>query len=444
MSRSRKNPRLPSDAFPAHVEALAHDGRGVARVAGKAVFIDGALPGEDVSFNYTALHSQYDEGRIAAISQPSPERVEPRCMHFGVCGGCSLQHLDTAKQLSLKQDWLLESLARIGKVRPEQLLDPLTGPAWGYRRKARLGVKYVYKKGKVLVGFRERASPYLADLCRCEVLHPRVGGLLEELARLVEGLSISQRVPQIEVAIGDTAVALSFRVLDPPSDEDKSRLIAFSRCHDLQIYLQPKGPETTARLWPEAAELSYRLPNYDLELAFRPYHFTQVNAEINQQLVDRAIALLDVQKDDRVLDLFCGLGNFTLALARRARWVTGVEGDSSLVAWAERNAERNGIANASFFSADLTGDVWERSWMQGSYNKILLDPPRSGALAMMAPIATLRAQRIVYVSCHPATLARDAGELVHRFGYRLLSAGVMDMFPHTAHVESIALFESVA
>ncbi len=441
-NRARAPVRLPAETVAARVDDLAHDGRGIAHVDGKAVFIEGALPGEDVRFNYTARHSQYDEGQAEAVITLSPDRVEPRCAHFGVCGGCSLQHLAADRQLAVKQHWLLDNLARIGKVQPEQLLEPLRGPSWGYRHKARLGVRQVIKKGRVLVGFRERYRPYLADLKRCEVLQPRLGGLLEALGQLVGRLSIRDRLPQIEVAIGDEIAALSFRVLIPPSAEDQALLCDFGQQHNLYIYLQPKGPATTYLLWPERADpLSYRLPDYDLELAFMPCHFIQINPAINRQAVAQAVALLDIQTDERVLDLFCGLGNFTLALARRAREVVGVEGDASLVEWAGRNAVRNGIDNVRFYAADLTRDVLAQDWMQDSYDKLLLDPPRSGALEMIPRLAALQARRVVYVSCHPATLARDAGELVQCGGYRLVSAGVMDMFPHTTQVESIALFE---
>jgi 23S rRNA (uracil1939-C5)-methyltransferase len=441
MPRRPRKQRLPTETLPAHIDALAHDARGIAHLDGKAVFVQGALPGEDAEFRYSARRNSFDEGFATEIRQPSPDRVEPRCPHFDLCGGCSLQHLDPTRQIDYKQSWLLDNLSRIGKVQPEQIFEPLTGPHWGYRRKARLGVKHVPKKGRVLVGFRERKSPYIADLTRCEVLHPRVGGLLTELGTLIQGLSIHNRLPQIEVAIGDEAVALSFRVLDPPTDADRAALIEFGRRHDIQVYLQPKGPETTHRLWPDQARLSYRLPAYDLELEFEPFHFTQVNADINRRMVDCALDLLDVAGEDRILDLFCGLGNFTLPLTRRASTVVGVEGDPALVAWAQRNAARNGIDNARFFVADLAGEIGEAPWAREPYDKILLDPPRSGALEALPQVAALRPCRLVYVSCHPATLARDAGELVNRYGYRLLGAGVMDMFPHTAHVESIALFE---
>ncbi len=445
-------PARPPDSRPAgrgraaatvsvRVAELAHDGRGMARLDGKAIFIAGALPEEQVRCRISARHSSYDEARLEAVEIPSPERVQPRCAHFAVCGGCSLQHLAAEQQIAHKQRWLLDNLNRIGKVQPRQVLEPLRGPLWGYRHKARLGVKYVAKKNKVLVGFRERNGSYLAELQRCEVLHPRIGTLLEALGELVGGLSIRDRVPQIEVAVGDHAAALNLRVLAPPDAADNNALCAFGQRHDLIIYLQPQGPASTTLLWPQQAALSYRLPAFGLELEFMPYHFIQINAAVNRLLVERAVDLLEVQASDRVLDLFCGLGNFTLAFARRAHAAVGVEGDAELVTWAGRNAVRNGIATAHFYGADLAQALGEPAWLQGPYDKLLLDPPRSGALALLPRLAALQVQRLVYISCHPATLARDAGELVHHYGYRLSSAGVIDMFPHTSHVESIALFE---
>ncbi|MDX1656654.1 MAG: 23S rRNA (uracil(1939)-C(5))-methyltransferase RlmD, partial [Candidatus Competibacteraceae bacterium] len=433
---------LPQETFTARIEDLAHDGRGIARLEGKVVLVDGALPGEEVTFRYTVRHSGYDEGTVQTILKPAAQRVEPRCTHFGVCGGCGLQHLEPGAQIRFKEAQLLDNLRRIGKVQPQGVLPPLTADPWGYRRKARLGVKYVAKKGRVLVGFRERASPYIAALARCEVLHPRVGELLEPLGELIGGLSIYNRLPQIEVAVGDNAVGLSFRVLDPPSQSDCQLLTAFGQRHDIWIYLQPKGPETTRLLWPEKGELVYRLSGLALELAFQPYHFTQVNAAINESMIQQALELLDLNGRETVLDLFCGLGNFTLPLARKAARVVGVEGDRSLVEWARRNARRNAIDNAQFYSADLTASPAEQNWLKEDFQRVLLDPPRSGALEMIPTLARLKAERIVYVSCHPATLARDAGQLVNCYGYRLQRAGVMDMFPHTAHVESIALFVS--
>jgi 23S rRNA (uracil1939-C5)-methyltransferase len=435
----KRKARAAAEPFLARIEDLTHEGRGVARRDGKAVLVEGALPGEQVFCAYTARRGRHDEARVLEVLTPAPERVEPRCAHFGVCGGCALQHLEPAAQLARKQRWLLDSLTHIGKVQPERVLEPLTGPVWGYRRRARLGVKHVTPKGRVLVGFRERHSPYIADLRRCEVLDPRVGGLLEELARLIENLSIRDRLPQIEVAGGDAVMALSFRVLAPPSETDLVRLRSFGEHHGLALYLQPGGPDSVRPLGNSPAPvLSYRLAD-GLELEFQPHHFIQINAALNRSLVERAGELLEIGTEDRVLDLFCGLGNFTLALARRAREVVGVEGDAGLVEWAGRNAARNRVENAIFHAADLAGNPDGQPWLRGGYSRVLLDPPRSGALELLPWLAVLGARRVVYVSCHPATLARDVGELVHRSGYRLLGAGVLDMFPHTAHVESMAV-----
>ena len=440
-SAAKKRQALAAMApFIVRIEDLTHEGHGVARREGKAVFVEGALPGEEVRCAYTARRGRHDEARTLEVLTPAPERVEPRCAHFGICGGCALQHLDPTAQLARKQRWLLDSLTHIGKVQPEQVLEPLTGPIWGYRRRARLGVKDVTKKGRVLIGFRERRGPYLADLRRCEILDERVGGLLEELARLVETLSIRDRLPQIEVAGGDAVMSLNLRVLAPPSEADLAQLRSFGERHGLALYLQPGGVDSVRPLENSSAPpvLSYRLVD-GLELEFEPQHFIQINAALNRALVERACELLELGPENRVLDLFCGLGNFTLALARRVREVVGVEGDNGLVEWARHNAARNGIANAAFYAADLAGDLTDQPWIQGGYDRILLDPPRSGALELLPWLATLGARRIVYVSCHPATLARDVGELTQRFGYRLLGAGVLDMFPHTTHVESIAV-----
>lgn len=425
--------------FTTRIESLTHAGKGVARRDGKTVFVEGALPGEEVRCVYTTRRSRRDEARVVEVLHAAPERVAPRCPHYDICGGCALQHLQPAGQLAAKQRWLLDSLTHIARVEPAHVLEPMTGPLWGYRRRARLGVKYVAKKGRVLVGFRERRSPYVADLQRCEVLDERVGGLLEELATLIDGLSIRDRLPQIEVAGGDEVMGLNLRVLTPPSEADLARLRAFGAQHDFAFYLQPGGADSVQPLSPELSALSYRLPEFALNLEFQPWHFIQVNAALNRQLVKRACDLLQLESASRVLDLFCGLGNFTLALARRAREVVGVEGDASLVEWARLNAVRNEMKHVAFYSADLAGSLAGQPWAQGGYDRVLLDPPRSGALEMMPHIAALGAQRVVYVSCHPATLARDVGELVHRFGYRLESVGVLDMFSHTAHVESMAV-----
>lgn len=420
---------------------MAHDGKGVAHVAGKTVFVHGALPGEQVRFRYRACHRRYDFGDVQAVLRAAPERVVPDCAHYGVCGGCDFQHLGGDAQIQAKQAILIESLNRLGKVQPEQVLEPLTGPGWSYRRKARLGVRYVAAKGRVLVGFRERGSSRIADLRHCVVLDPRVGTRLEELAALVGDLSIFTRIPQIEVAIGDEGAALVFRNLDQPTTEDCDRLRAFGQAAGLQMYLQPGGPELLVPLSTESPALSYSVPGCDVALTFRPTDFVQVNSVINRRMIEKTLELLDPQPHETVLDLFCGLGNFTLPLARRAHRVVGVEGDAALIERAWGNARANGLANVAFHVADLSADLGAAPWLDGPFDKLLLDPPRSGAEAVLAHIPPIGAGRIVYVSCNPATLARDAGELVRLHGYQLSAAGVMDMFPQTAHVESIALFE---
>jgi 23S rRNA (uracil1939-C5)-methyltransferase len=439
--RPHRRRRLPQQPVEAEVSALSHEGRGVAHIDGETVFIHGALPGERVRFRYLRRRRGIGEGEVAEVLQPSPERLAPRCAHFGVCGGCSLQHLPAERQRRLKQDVLRTQLERIGRVAPDRWLPPLTASDWGYRRKARLAVKLVPKKGGVLVGFRERGSSFVAALESCEVLDPRVGRRLRELAALIEGLSVVRQLPQIEVAIGDDAVGLVFRHLAPLTAEDRAKLVAFGQCHGFLIYLQPGNENSVQLLWPGDGELTYRLPAFDLELAFRPTDFTQVNADLNRKMVDRAIELLDPQPSDSVLDLFCGLGNFTLPLARRAGQVVGVEGEAGLVGRARDNARRNGLDNCELHVADLAGDVRDLPWMRRHYDRMLLDPPRSGGAELIPQVAGLGVSRLVYVSCNPATLARDAGLLVHDHGYRLRAAGIMDMFPHTAHVESIAVFE---
>ncbi len=446
MARRRRK-KLPVDPVAAEIESLAHDGRGVAHVDGKVTFIHGGLPGERVMFRYIGKRSKLDEGIAVSVeNNPSPDRVEPLCPHFGVCGGCALQHLDSRKQILAKQEILLDALNHIGKVEVAEVLPPLRlEQPWGYRRKARLGVKYVPKKGKVLVGFRERGTPYLADLTRCEVLHPLVGEHLEEIGALIDGLSIRDRIPQIELAMGDEGCIFIFRILEALSEDDGKALLEFGEGAGIEIWIQDGGPETVRPLsqGKSGAALRYALPDEDITIEFRPEDFTQVNYDLNRLMVNRALELLDPQADDKVLDLFCGLGNFTLPLARRAAEVVGVEGDAGLVQRARLNAERNGITNTRYFTANLYESLNKEPWMLESFDKALLDPPRSGALEVLEHLPKLGVERIVYVSCYPSTLARDAGELVNRHGYKLLAAGVMDMFPHTAHVESIALFERV-
>jgi 23S rRNA (uracil1939-C5)-methyltransferase len=435
--------KQPAAAEPAEIESLDQEGRGVTHVGGKTVFVDGALPGEQVSFRRTRRQRRHDEGEVLEVLRAAPERVAPRCRHFGICGGCSLQHLEHGAQLAAKARVVAEALARIGGVTPDAWLPPLTGPVFGYRRRARLGCKFVDKKGKVLVGFRERSSPLLADLESCEVLAPPVGGLLTALAGLVGSLEIRRRVAQIEVAVGDNAAALVLRVLDEPAAADLERLRAFEAQHGIALYLQPGGLDTVRPLTAPAVPLRYSLPGLTAGIEFAPTDFIQVNGELNGLMVARAIELLDPRPTDRALDLFCGLGNFSLPLALRAASVDGVEGDAALVARARANAARNGIANASFHAANLAAETQAGDWARAAYDLVLLDPPRAGAREIL-PVATAsRPRRLVYVSCHAGSFARDAGILAGQLGYRLAAAGIMDMFPQTSHVETIALFEPV-
>ncbi len=436
--------RGPAGPLVLRIEDLSHDGRGVGRREdGKPVFVAGALPGETVRALPERRHRTYDEAVAAEVLEAAPERIEPRCPHFGTCGGCTLQHLAPEAQVRAKQSWLLENLARIARSVPEQVLAPVTGPVWGYRRRARLAVRDVPKKGRVLVGFRERGGRYVADMRVCEVLDPRFARLIEPLSELVAGLSVRRRLPQVELAAGDEAAALVFRHLDPLTGADRDRLRAFGEAHGLQVHLQPGGPETVAALWPEdPPPLAYALTEFDVTLRFGPLDFTQVNAAVNRAMVAQAVALLDPRPGERVLDLFCGIGNFSLPLARRGARVEGVEGEAGLAARAAENARLNGLeGQARFHVADLATPPVNAPWLEGGVDKALLDPPRSGAEAMAHRLGELGVARIVYVSCHPATLARDVGVLAGRYGYRLRAAGIMDMFPHTAHVESIALLE---
>ncbi len=428
-------------SYELDISDLSHDGRGVARHEGKAVFVHGALPGERVRAQRTARHRQYDEAKVEEVLVASPDRVEPRCAHFGTCGGCALQHLAPAAQVAAKARTLMENLERIGHVRPARELEPLASEPWGYRRRARLSVKRVDRKERVLVGFREHNGRYVADVARCEVLHPAVGGRIAELATLVESLDARREIPQIEVAVGDDLAALVLRHLGPLSEADRARLVDYARASGLAIYLQPGGIDSVQALHPPDAALSFRLPRHRLELAFQPLDFVQVNASMNARMVDHALDLLQPGPGDRVLDLYCGLGNFTLPLARRAARVVGVEGEAGLVARARDNAARNGIDNVEYHAADLYADGRHSAWAVQHYDLLLLDPPRAGADQVLAYLPRREVRRVVYVSCHPASLARDAGLLVHQHGYVLSAAGVMDMFPHTAHVESIAVFD---
>lgn len=437
MARRRHEPETGS------ILSVTHDGRGVADTPGKKVFVAGALEGERVRFLRRKSRRKFDEAELIEVLEPSTERIEARCAAYGCCGGCSLQHVTTEQQRSIKSRVLRDSLQRIGRVEPGRWLDSIAGPDWNYRRRARLAVKDVHAKSRILVGFRERHAPYVTDMHRCEVLAQPLDGVLDVLGELIAGLSVRARLPQIEVAVGDNATALVFRVLDPPSADDAGRLREFGVRYGIRVYLQSGGPDSVEPLWPDppVEPLYYALPDFDVRVEFEPAGFVQVNGEINRRLVATAVQLLDPQPADRVLDLYCGIGNFSLPLGRRSGTVLGVEGDARLVDAARRNAARNGIETAGFRQADL-GDIdGAEGWLAGGWDLVLLDPARNGAAEVVTAMERLGPRRVVYVSCHPGTLARDAGTLVHRGGYRLTAAGIVDMFPHTAHVESIAVFD---
>jgi 23S rRNA (uracil1939-C5)-methyltransferase len=431
----------PGEVQEADVVDLAHDGRGIVRDAGKAVFIDGALPGERVRYRVIKRRRQLDEAGLVEVLVASPDRVVPACAHFGICGGCSLQHLSAPAQLAAKERQLLDNLERIGRVRPERVLAPLRGPAWAYRRRARLGVKYVHKKGRVLAGFREREKPYLADLRRCEVLLAPLATLPNDLAALVETLAIREKIPQVEVSAGDAATALVFRVLEPPGPADTEKIAAFGAKQGLQIFLQTGGLDSVQPLRPNYPALTYAVDGGRVVIEFGPVDFIQINREINASMVTAALEFLLPMVSDTVLDLFCGLGNFTLPLAHRALRAVGVDGGSALVSKAQANAVRNGVGNAAFFRENLFDPTQFGPWANERYDLVLLDPPRAGASALLPRMAHWRPRRVVYISCHPGSLARDAEILVYTQGFKLTCAGVMDMFPQTTHVESIAVFE---
>ena len=449
MSRRRRKV-LPTEPVRCDVEKLSHDGRGIARQDGKILFVDGALPGETVMAKVVSTRSKFDELRTLEVLEAAPDRQTPPCEFADLCGGCSLQHMSSDAQIGFKESTLREQFAHFGGIEPEEWIEPMRPgntleSTLGYRRKARMGVRYVKARESVLVGFREKRNSFLTDIDRCVVLDPRIGERILPLRELLHSMDAYARIPQVEVACGDDTAAMGFRNMDELSISDREKLVAFGEAQDLHVYLQPKGPDTVHRIWPESAgrddeRLSYRLDAFDLTMKFHPMDFTQVNAGINKEMVNRAVEWLDVQPGERVLDLFCGLGNFTLPLARKGAQVVGVEGDDAMVARGRENAELNGLTNVSFHGADLHGDFTGQSWAKEGFDKILIDPPRSGAEEICKYLTAFNAKRIVYVSCNPATLARDAGVMA-RNGYRLVRAGVMDMFPHTTHVESIALFE---
>lgn len=442
MARKRRRQSLPDTEFETHITALSHEGRGVAQIDGKATFLFGGLPDEDVRFRYTRQRASYDEGTVTDVIKASPHRVTPRCEHFMICGGCSLQHLTHAQQIAHKQTTFLELLKHQANLVPEHVLPPLTAEQWGYRHKARIGVKFVPKKEKVIVGFRERGGRLIADLSKCEVLHPNVGERIKATSECIYQLETRDAIPQLEIAISDDVTAVIVRHLASLPDHDREKLIAFARQASWQLYLQPKGLDSVTLCYPEDADdlLKYRLDEFDLTLQFHPTQFTQVNPAMNRLMINRAIELLDLQSNDHVLDLFCGIGNFSLPIARHCAQVVGVEGDEGSVERAAANATLNEITNTEFYTADLfTGD-YNKVWSERPYNKVLLDPPRAGAEMIASQINQWPCERVVYVSCNPSTFARDAA-ILSKQGFRLQQAGILDMFPHTQHVEVISLFE---
>jgi len=427
----------------ATIESLSHDGRGIARIEGKTTFVHGALPGEDVTLVVKRRHAKYDEGVAINTLVPSEIRTTPPCSAYEQCGGCDMQHFSLGAQRLHKEELLKQQLAQFANIEPQSWLQPIIGSPLNYRHKARLGVRYVEKKGGAMVGFRERGnSRYIADIATCPVLAKPVDELLLPLRELVNNLSMPQHIPQFEVAIGDNATALVMRHLKPLQPDDTDKLIAFAKQHDLWMYSQPGKLNSVKRIYPvdENELLNYRLPEFDLTLHFHPTDFTQINPEINRKMVSQAVELLDLQSSDRVLDLFCGLGNFTLAMALKASHVTGIEGDVRMVNRAKDNAVANGLDNTAFYVADLSVMPNDVIWQREPFDKILIDPPRTGAKAIVEKISRFNAKKIVMVSCNPSTLARDTAIICEQ-GYTLTKAGILDMFPQTSHVESMAVFD---
>jgi 23S rRNA (uracil1939-C5)-methyltransferase len=436
-----RRPRIAAPPEQGTVTGLTHEGEGIVR-EGKTAFVGGALPGELIRYRRVRTHRGHDEGQLLEVIAPSADRVTPRCAHFGTCGGCALQHLSGERQIELKEQQLRDALERVAKVRPQAWLPPLRGPQWGYRRRARLGARYVPKKGRVVVGFRERLAPYIAALDDCAVLSAPLGALIAPLSALLTGLSLRDCIPQIEVAVAENVTALVFRVLGALPEGDIAALRDFGERHALRIYLQTAGLDSVAPLEATAQlePLRYSLPEFGVTYDFAPTDFVQINAAINAAMVARVLSLLELDSQSRVLDLYCGLGNFTLPMARHAGAVLGIEGDAALVQRARHNALMNGLGNAQFVAADLTQTLpLNAPFLAGGFSHVVLDPPRAGALEVMPTIAHLAPGKVAYISCHPGSLARDIAVLVHEFGFELRAAGVLDMFPHTAHVESLAV-----
>lgn len=437
------------------IESLDMEGRGVGHLQnedgspGKVIFVEGALPGERVSFQSFRKKPKWEAATLTELHRESALRVQPKCVYFGTCGGCAMQHLEPSAQVAMKQRVLEDNLWHIGKVKAEMVMRPVYGPSWGYRYRARLSVRNVRKKGGVLVGFHERKSSFIADMKTCEILPPHVSAMLVPLRRLVESLTIFEQMPQIELAVGQSVTALVLRIMAPLTAEDEEKLKAFADEYRIQWWLQPKGPDTAYPFYPSELELDYVLPEFGVRMPFKPTDFTQVNHHINRVLVAKALRLLDPQPGERVADLFCGLGNFTLPLATMVKEVVGIEGSTALTERALSNAQSNGLADkTAFHCRNLFEVTAEDLATLGRFDRMLVDPPREGALAVCQALVELGAshpemkpKRIVYVSCNPSTLARDAGFLVHQGGYVLKQAGVVNMFPHTAHVESMAVFD---
>lgn len=424
----------------AKIEALSHEGRGIAHVDGKITFVFGALPGETVEFRYNALHRQYDEGSAVNVLEKSVDRVVPQCAHFGVCGGCSLQHMSVEAQRAHKQAILLEHFAHQANVAPKEILEPLFDQAWEYRRRARLSIKYVEKKGAVLVGFHERGARYVAQISQCEILHPSIGRKIKALSELLMQCEMKAQIAQCEVAIGDNTSAIILRNLVELPHSDLEKLIGFARDNHLHLYLQPKNAESIYPVYPENPDaLFYEIPAQQIKMFFKPAQFTQINQGVNLKMLARALALLDLQKTDHVLDLFCGIGNFSLPIAKFCEKIIGVEGSDSSILQAQKNALENNIHNAEFYTQDLSADFSAQTWCQRTYDKVLLDPPRTGAKELIPYFSLWKPKVIVYISCNSITLARDT-QLLLQLGYTLEKAGIMDMFPHTEHVEAIAVF----
>lgn len=437
------------------IESLDMDGRGVGHLqnedgsVGKVVFVEGALPSEHVSYQAYRKKAHWEAATLIAIRRESALRIKPKCDYFGLCGGCAMQHLDPSAQVAVKQRVLEDNLWHIGRIRAETMLRPIYGPTWGYRYRARLSVNYVPKKGGVLIGFHEKKSRYITDMKTCEILPPHVSKILVPLRRLIESLTIVRQLPQIELAVAEDVTAMVLRIMAPLTAADETKLKAFADLHAVQWWLQIKGPETAVPFYPESTALHYALPEFGVKMPFKPTDFTQVNQHINRVMVVRALRLLDAQANERVADLFCGLGNFTLPIATQAREVVGIEGSAALTERALENAQANGIAEKTqFFCRNLFEVTTEDFIALGKFDRLLIDPPRDGAIAVCQALAGLRQshpdmmpKRIVYVACSPSTLARDAGLLVQEGGYTLKYAGVVNMFPHTAHVESMAVFD---